>query len=161
MSPDFTLLQNHFDSVGKHFKLDQLFKDNANRFTDFSIQFNDIFLDFSKNLITEETLRLLVQLAKAQKVIARKRVTGGWVERRNVQWWRNQFDWTTWYALFLPLILQLYCMLPCAMFQMLPLLPKAKMWCLWSTAFWHKSKVRRSLFDRVNGKATLGNTLQM
>lgn len=52
-----------------HFKkmqtvhLRQLFEENPTRFEDFSIQFGDILLDFSKNNITKETLTLLFELA--------------------------------------------------------------------------------------------------
>lgn len=42
----------------------QLFKDDANRFSTFSIKFEDILVDYSKNMITEETMQLLVKLAQ-------------------------------------------------------------------------------------------------
>jgi glucose-6-phosphate isomerase len=41
-----------------------LFAKDDQRFQDFSIQFNDILVDFSKNIITGETIRLLIKLAK-------------------------------------------------------------------------------------------------
>jgi len=41
-----------------------LFEDNS-RFKRFHLRFGDILLDFSKNIITEETISLLVELAKA------------------------------------------------------------------------------------------------
>jgi glucose-6-phosphate isomerase len=41
-----------------------LFRDDARRFERFSLQAGDILLDFSKNLITGETLQLLLKLAK-------------------------------------------------------------------------------------------------
>jgi glucose-6-phosphate isomerase len=41
-----------------------LFHDDARRFERFSLQSGDILLDFSKNLITEETLKLLLKLAE-------------------------------------------------------------------------------------------------
>ncbi|MGL5253489.1 MAG: glucose-6-phosphate isomerase [Brevinema sp.] len=40
-----------------------LFENDANRFTRFSIHWDDILLDYSKNLITEETCQLFVALA--------------------------------------------------------------------------------------------------
>ncbi len=41
----------------------ELFEDDPDRFTKYSIQFNEILLDFSKNIITEETLATLCELA--------------------------------------------------------------------------------------------------
>lgn len=41
----------------------QMFAEDADRFTKFSIQFDDILLDYSKNRITEETVALLCELA--------------------------------------------------------------------------------------------------
>src|SRR5207302_7333626 len=41
-----------------------LFREDPKRFKKFALQFNDILLDFSKNHITEETLALLIELAR-------------------------------------------------------------------------------------------------
>lgn len=41
----------------------ELFEDDADRFKKFSIHFGDILVDYSKNIVTEETLRLLFELA--------------------------------------------------------------------------------------------------
>lgn len=41
-----------------------LFHNNPNRFTDFTLCFEDILLDYSKNIITAETMNLLFDLAK-------------------------------------------------------------------------------------------------
>lgn len=41
-----------------------LFKNDPQRFNKFSLKFNDILVDYSKNRITEETLSLLLELAK-------------------------------------------------------------------------------------------------
>ncbi|KAI8901765.1 Phosphoglucose isomerase [Globomyces pollinis-pini] len=64
-------LQSHYNSKGKDFILNDLFKDNA-RFDKFSTKFavgeDSIFLDYSKNLITEETFKLLLDLVKEAKV---------------------------------------------------------------------------------------------
>ncbi len=43
--------------------LRELFATDINRFEKFSLLFNDMLVDFSKNRITEETLQLLLQLA--------------------------------------------------------------------------------------------------
>ena len=42
----------------------QLFEDDSTRYTEFSLCFNNILVDFSKNRITKETFNLLVELAK-------------------------------------------------------------------------------------------------
>jgi len=51
-----------------------LFAGDKERFSRFSRQFNDILVDFSKNIISEETFALLMQLA-------RERDIPGWTER--------------------------------------------------------------------------------
>ncbi|MEL6943160.1 MAG: hypothetical protein AAFO82_10870 [Bacteroidota bacterium] len=45
-----------------------LFGQDSNRFNNFSLQFEDIFVDYSKNRITEESMQLLQQLAKEMEV---------------------------------------------------------------------------------------------
>ena len=64
--PSWIALQNHFEDF-KDTHLKDLFS-KQNRFSDFSIQFNDILLDFSKNRINSETLKLLLNLAKETSV---------------------------------------------------------------------------------------------
>jgi len=46
----------------------ELFELDKDRFSRFSLQFQDILLDYSKNLISSETLSLLLELAKASNV---------------------------------------------------------------------------------------------
>lgn len=41
-----------------------LFAENPKRFSEMSLQFEDILVDYSKNIITDETLKLLLKLAK-------------------------------------------------------------------------------------------------
>jgi glucose-6-phosphate isomerase len=41
-----------------------LFEEDSLRFQDFSIRFNDILVDYSKNIITKETIKLLIKLAR-------------------------------------------------------------------------------------------------
>lgn len=56
-------LSNHFDDIKeKHMR--QLFRQEKDRAFKFSINFNDIHLDYSKNIITEETMDLLIKLAR-------------------------------------------------------------------------------------------------
>ncbi len=59
-----------YKKLSKHFKemknthIRELFNKDKNRFDRFSLGYEDIFVDFSKNRITEETIRLLIDLAK-------------------------------------------------------------------------------------------------
>ncbi|MFT6854598.1 MAG: glucose-6-phosphate isomerase [Cyclobacteriaceae bacterium] len=54
-------LTNHFSSI-KETHLAQLFADDKDRFNKFSLRFEDILFDYSKNRITEETLNLFERL---------------------------------------------------------------------------------------------------
>lgn len=56
-------LEQHFQQTQSQHMRD-LFEANPDRFNDFHIQLDDILLDYSKNRITEETRRLLIDLAK-------------------------------------------------------------------------------------------------
>ncbi len=60
--PAYTQLQAHYEDL-KDRSMRDLFAEDPQRFTTFSRQFADILLDFSKNRITTETLKLLLQLA--------------------------------------------------------------------------------------------------
>ena len=60
--PAWTALQDHFNFF-KYIHLNDLFLDK-NRFSEFSIQLDDILLDFSKNRINSDTFRLLLNLAE-------------------------------------------------------------------------------------------------
>lgn len=55
-------LQNHYQHV-KDCSMRDAFKQDSQRFTKFSVTFNDILFDYSKNRITDETLPLLIELA--------------------------------------------------------------------------------------------------
>ncbi len=46
----------------------ELFADNPDRFHHFSLQLGDLLLDYSKNIITEQTMKKLMQLAREQDV---------------------------------------------------------------------------------------------
>ena len=56
-------LNKHFCSI-KDLEIKSLFPYNSNRFNEFSVQFNDLLLDYSKNRITKDTMKLLIDLAK-------------------------------------------------------------------------------------------------
>lgn len=57
----WSLLQDHF--AQQNFELADLFQKNPQRFTDFSLQHQNLLFDYSKNLVDEKTLQLLLQLA--------------------------------------------------------------------------------------------------
>ena len=63
----FNDLEQHFIQVRK-LNMRKLFEQDPDRFDKFSLRFEDILLDYSKNLITAETMELLLQLARASKV---------------------------------------------------------------------------------------------
>lgn len=56
-------LRNHF-TVMKDVHMKDLFAADPQRFDKFSLRFEDILVDYSKNRVTEETLKLLFDLAK-------------------------------------------------------------------------------------------------
>lgn len=60
-------LQNHFEII-KNTTLTNLFSSDLNRFNKFHIQFNDILFDYSKNRITEKTLKYLLNLTENCKL---------------------------------------------------------------------------------------------
>ncbi len=60
-------LQAHYEAI-QHTSIKELFEANANRFEKFSIQYPSLLVDYSKNRINEETIQLLVDLAKETKV---------------------------------------------------------------------------------------------
>lgn len=59
----YNLLKEHFLPV-QQMHLRELFAESENRFEDFSVQFEEILLDYSKNRITRDTRTLLIELAK-------------------------------------------------------------------------------------------------
>jgi glucose-6-phosphate isomerase len=74
-SESWKRLQEHFETVGKDFNMKALFDSDPLRFAQFSAEFNPsketvptILLDYSKNLITQETKDLLLNLAKESQV---------------------------------------------------------------------------------------------
>ncbi len=56
-------LENHYEKV-KDVHMKDLFEKNKNRFKEFSLNFEEILVDFSKNRITKETIALLLELAE-------------------------------------------------------------------------------------------------
>ncbi len=60
-------LQAHYHEI-KEKQLRELFKEDTNRFEKLSVQKGDILFDYSKNIITDKTLHLLLQLANDCKL---------------------------------------------------------------------------------------------
>lgn len=56
-------LRAHFESMSS-VEMKQLFEADQKRFNKFSLKFNDILVDFSKNIVTQETMKLLMDLAE-------------------------------------------------------------------------------------------------
>jgi len=72
-SPAWQALTTHYKNTAP-LHMRELFAHDAQRFGKFSLQFEDILLDYSKNRITEETVRLLLDLAHQADV-------PGWTEK--------------------------------------------------------------------------------
>ncbi|MCS7033774.1 MAG: glucose-6-phosphate isomerase, partial [Phycisphaerae bacterium] len=66
-TPQWKALVDHARVIrGLHLR--DLFRQDPGRFAKFSVRFHDLLLDYSKNRITEETMRLLFDLARATGV---------------------------------------------------------------------------------------------
>jgi glucose-6-phosphate isomerase len=61
-SKAWTALQSHYHQT-KNDSLRDAFKGDTKRFNKFSVSFNEILFDYSKNRITDQTLPLLIELA--------------------------------------------------------------------------------------------------
>ncbi|HMI07423.1 MAG TPA: glucose-6-phosphate isomerase [Flavobacterium sp.] len=59
----WTKLQQHYDKM-KNVHMKDLFREDAQRAQKFHLQWNDFLVDYSKNIITRETIDLLLELAK-------------------------------------------------------------------------------------------------
>ncbi len=62
------LLQKHYEEEMNRRHMRDLFAADADRFKKFSIQLNDLLFDYSKNIINQKTLQLLLQLAEDCKL---------------------------------------------------------------------------------------------
>ena len=63
----YKYLADHYISINEK-SLQQLFAEDPSRFEKFSLKLEDLLLDFSKNRINDETMALLIQLAKECKL---------------------------------------------------------------------------------------------
>ena len=64
-SPQWKVLADHYASI-KDVHLRQMFADDASRGQTMSVEAAGLYLDYSKNRITDETLPLLIQLAESR-----------------------------------------------------------------------------------------------
>ncbi len=69
----WAVLQQHFQEISSQHMRDW-FQQDPQRFNRFSVQFEDLLLDYSKNRITDETMKHLFALARQQQVPE-------WIER--------------------------------------------------------------------------------
>lgn len=60
-------LIQHYEKM-KRMHMRDLFDNDPGRFLKFSVRFEDILVDFSKNILSEETLRLLMELAREARL---------------------------------------------------------------------------------------------
>jgi glucose-6-phosphate isomerase len=70
-APSWHALQGHYEKI-KDIHLRQLFADDPNRGAQFTAEAAGVYLDYSKNRITDETVRLLVQVANERGVADRR-----------------------------------------------------------------------------------------
>jgi glucose-6-phosphate isomerase len=70
-APSWHALQAHYDKI-KEVQLRQLFADDPGRGERLVAEGAGVYLDYSKNRITDETIRLLLQLAKERGVTERR-----------------------------------------------------------------------------------------
>jgi glucose-6-phosphate isomerase len=68
-SASWRALQQHCEAI-RQLHMRELFAQDPARFSRFSIKFEDILLDYSKNRVTERTLELLLALAREREVPA-------------------------------------------------------------------------------------------
>ncbi len=68
--PSWQALQEHYRGEMMSKSLGDLFRRNQQRFTGYSVEAGDLFLDYSKNFLNSKTKRLLVRLAAEAGVTA-------------------------------------------------------------------------------------------
>ena len=84
-SKTWNALKNHQKDISKT-SLRSLFKDK-NRFSKFSIETEDILLDYSKNIISNETMNYLINLAQESNI---KSKTLDMFQGKNINWTENR-----------------------------------------------------------------------
>ena len=72
-TPEWKALQDHFDALqAEGINLKDLFAADPDRVAKFSYDVNDLYFDLSKNLVTDETVKLLLDLCRAAGVEQRR-----------------------------------------------------------------------------------------
>ena len=72
-TPEWKALQEHFDALqAEGISLKDWFAADPERVAKLSFETSDLHIDLSKNLVTDETVKLLVALAKAAGVEERR-----------------------------------------------------------------------------------------
>ncbi len=71
-TPAWAALTKHYAEVSENFTLKEAFAADSERVSKLSFDVNDLHFDFSKNLITDETVKLLCQLAREVKLEERR-----------------------------------------------------------------------------------------
>ncbi|MFF5794918.1 glucose-6-phosphate isomerase [Streptomyces albogriseolus] len=66
-TPEWTALAKHHEELGE-VRLRELFEADPDRGTGYTLRVGDLYVDYSKHLVTDETLRLLRELAAATDV---------------------------------------------------------------------------------------------
>ncbi|MFC4499260.1 glucose-6-phosphate isomerase, partial [Streptomyces vulcanius] len=66
-TPEWTALDKHREELGE-VQLRELFAADPERGSGYTVQVGDLHIDYSKHLVTDETLRLLRELAAATDV---------------------------------------------------------------------------------------------
>src|SRR5690349_18120839 len=69
--PAFTALQSHYESI-KQRHLRDLFREDPARADKFSIDALGLYFDYSKHRITDDTMRLLIDLANQSQLTERR-----------------------------------------------------------------------------------------
>ncbi len=61
-STTWLALEKHYNEI-EHVHMREMFKNDPNRFNNYSIELNDILYDYSKNRVNDKTIKYLLQLA--------------------------------------------------------------------------------------------------
>src|SRR6201997_4336064 len=69
--PAWEALRRHHEQIGET-HLRQFFNDDPDRGRDLTVAVGDLYIDYSKHRVTRETLRLLVDLARAANLEERR-----------------------------------------------------------------------------------------
>src|SRR6202034_3120304 len=70
-TPAWDALRRHHDQIGET-HLRQFFDDDPDRGRDLTLELGDLYIDYSKHRVTRDTLRLLIDLARAANLEERR-----------------------------------------------------------------------------------------